>query len=540
MRWRTRALRGGDRRLLHACRRGCPSLVYTLFLAFLPCLAGCGPVSLSAMPRRSATLCLSSAAFTSVALRTTLALVGWSLSARDLVATPLPVTVDVTAPSSLLRSGPADDFYPTARVAAGTSLEVWAIDESGYCAVRPPAGSFSWVRASDVADEAGTSGAAAAPGLKNHFTGVIVKDGAVARVGSQLNDLRHVSQVALEAGERVLVVERVVVNEGRHAGEWLRIEPPAGEFRWAWASDLNLPADLAPPMEELTAATGFAAAGEALDAIRDASTAVRQAVAEIDAPADARPMPGETPPQNSVTRLLSGWLPRGTNVFDLSSAPPAAPAVAGAAAVPADELADIDLALSLAVAEPPENWHLKGIRERLRLAATRATSTEERTRADAIDARLARFEAIQARQQALVPAAPDEDATLRLGGMWSSLSALGSRPVRPGVLPGGRPADGRLDWTPPDQIETTGRLATVVSRRPDAPRWALVDNANNVLVFVTPQPGVNLAPMVGQQVTVRGARGYMPEYKRPYMVASEARARMAALPAPSGAPDSTQ
>lgn len=455
------------------------------------------------------------------------------------LAAQLPVAADITAPAALLRSGPGDDYYPTARIGVGTSLEVWAIDESGYCAVRPPAGSFSWVRASDVADEASTAGAADPPGLKNHFTGVVVKDGAVARVGSQLNDLRHVSQVALEAGERVRVVERVVVESGRHAGAWLRIEPPAGEFRWVWGPDLNLPVDLAPTIDAPTAATGFAAAGEALEAIREAGTAVQQAVAEIDAPADARPMPIEPAPQNSVARLLSGWLPRGTNVFDLSS-PPTAPAVAGAAAHPADELADIDLALSLAVAGPTENWHLEGIRERLRLAATRATSAEERTRADAIDARLARFEGIQARQRALVSTAPEEGSPLRIGGMWSSLSALGSRPIRPGVLPGGRAADGQTDWTPPDQIETTGRLATVVSRRPDAPRWALVDNANNVLVFVTPQPGVNLAPMVGQQVTVRGARGYMPEYKRPYMVASEARARMAALPPAAAAPDATQ
>jgi len=41
---------------------------------------------------------------------------------------------------------------------------------------------------------------------------------------------------------------------------------------------------------------------------------------------------------------------------------------------------------------------------------------------------------------------------------------------------------------------------------------------------------VNLAPMVGQQITVRGAKGYMPEYKRPYVVASEAQLRMATTP----------
>ncbi len=450
------------------------------------------------------------------------------------MAQSLPVTVEVSAASTLLRSGPGDTFYPTHRIEGGVPLEVWAIDDSGYCAVRPPAGSFSWVRACDVIDEEGTT-----TGMpRNHFAGVVVTDQAVARVGSSLNDLRHVTQVALEAGERVQVVERVNVKSGRHAGEWLRIAPPAGEFRWAWGPDLNLPTELAPKLEQPSAAVGLAAAGEALEAIRDASTAVNRAVAEVDEPLVVE-TPGTLASGGGVTRLLSGWLPRGTNAFDLST-PAATPAVAGAAAVPADELADIDLALSLAVAGQSETWNLAGIRDRLRLAATRATSAEERTRADAIDARLARFEAIEAQQRALEPIAASEDPSLRIGGMWSSLSALGSRPIRPGVLPGGRSADGRTDWTPPDQIETSGRLATVVSRRPDAPRWALVDGSNNVLVFVTPQPGVNLAPLVGQQVTVRGARGYMPEYKRPYMVASEARTRMASVPAPTGVPDSTQ
>ena len=89
-------------------------------------------------------------------------------------------------------------------------------------------------------------------------------------------------------------------------------------------------------------------------------------------------------------------------------------------------------------------------------------------------------------------------------------------------------------------METTGRLATVISRRPDAPRWAVVDETNNVLAFVTPQPGIDLGSLVGQQVSVRGARGYMPEYKRPYLVASEARVRIASVPAATSRPDTTQ
>lgn len=454
-------------------------------------------------------------------------------------AEALPVTVPVAGLRTLLRSGPGDGFYPTERLSQGTAVEVWAIDDSGYSAVRPVAGSFSWVRAGDVSEPSGSEPAASGEGKPHSLSaagvrmGVVVTDGAVARVGSQLNDLRHVSQVALEAGERVRIIDRVRVSSGRHAGEWLRIEPPSGEFRWAWSADLGLPPELAPVVEREPAAVGLAAAGEALAAIRDARLAVTQAVAEVDNAgpiAPAAEQPGAIDQSAGMGRLISGWLPRGTNVFDLAPPHPPAAVGGGAAALAADELADIDLALSLAVAGQSNDWNLIPIRDRLRLAATRATSAEERTRAEAIDARLARFEQIQGRQVAL-HAPPDADASpLRLGGMWTSLESLGSRPVRPGVMPGGRPAGGQPDWTPPDQMETTGRLATVISRRPDAPRWALVDGSNNVLVFVTPQPGVNLAPMVGQQVTVRGSKGYMPEYKRPYLVASEARTRMAVVP----------
>jgi len=454
----------------------------------------------------------------------------------------LPLVVRVAASPAILRSGPGDDFYPTDRLARDAEVEIWAVDEAGWCAVRPAAGSFSWMRSRDISPESPLTDPSATP-----YVGVVVTDGAIARVGSQLNPLRHVTQVALEAGERVHVIERVEIADGRHAGEWLRIEPPAGEFRWVAGEDLALPPGLAAIVgtPDAPAGAGLAAAGEALAAIRDAGTAVQQVVAEMNEPPP--PAAGGTAPgllpTSTAGRLLGGWLPLGTGMFDTQAAAAAAvppTAVQGAVAQSADDLADIDLALSLAVTGPTDQWNLAPLRERLRLAATRTTSDQERMRAQAIDARLARFEEIQGRQQTFVAGPAPDPSPLRLGGMWSSLSALGSRPVRPGVLPGGAAAGGQPTWTPPDQVETTGRLATVISRRPDAPRWALVDDRNNVLTFVTPQAGVNLAPLVGQQVSVRGAKGYMPEYKRSYVVASEARTRIASVPMPAGVPDRTQ
>jgi hypothetical protein len=479
------------------------------------------------------------------------------LVAAEEKTSPFPATVQVIADHTYLRAGPGDDFYPTERLVAGTAVEVWAVDPSGYVAVRPVEGSFSWLRASDV-DAVSVIGDAPQDLAPGRSIGVIVTDGAISRVGSQINALRHVAQVSLEAGERVQVIEEVRIASGRHAGLWVRIEPPAGEFRWARLADLETPPGVVPPAPAVVATAdnpdgNAATIGEAVAAIKDASVAVAQALdtqraersgaQDLDTQALATPMvtgASTAPPQQlgfmpSARRLFAGWLPRGTSVFD--PATPVNPvAVTGGAAVSGDELADIDLALSLAVTGPAEAWNLAPVRERLRQAAARTSTDIDRTRVEAIDARISRFETIQSRHRTLAAApTPAADPSLQLGGMWSSLSAIGGRPIRPGVLPGGAPADGQPTWTPPDMTETSGRLATVVSRRPDAPRWAVVDQSNNVIAFITPQAGVNLAPLVGQDVAVRGARGYMPEYKRPYVVASEARVRIAA--APEASPD---
>lgn len=436
-------------------------------------------------------------------------------------ATELPATVRVVADHTYLRSGPGDDYYPTERVGQGGAVEIWAVDAGGFAAVRPVEGAFSWVREEDV-----RVGQAAPAGDGPEGIGVVVTDGALARVGSQLNDLRHVAQVRLEAGERVRVLGGERIERGRHAGRWLRIAPPAGEFRWVPLADVE-----APPGVEPARLPATRAADEAIAAIREAGAAVGAVVAQAREPLPAAASPAAAPsPLGSMAdarRLLAGWLPLGTGVIE-GNAPRAASAPDGAPS--ADELADIDLALSLAVTGPPESWNLAPLRERLRLAAARSSAPSDRIRTEAIDARLARFEAIQARQHALA-APPPSAAPVRIGGMWSSLAGLGTRPIRPGVMPGGAPADGQPTWTPGEVTESTGRLATVVSRRPDAPRYAIVDESNAVIAFVAPQPGLNLAALVGQQVTVRGPRGYMPEYKRPYLVASEARPRIASAPA---------
>jgi hypothetical protein len=339
------------------------------------------------------------------------------------------------------------------------------------------------------------------------------------------------------------VLDEVRVQEGRHKGLWLKVAPPAGEFRWARLEELDLPVGLAPRTSDVISSNDIPVGGvpagigkvrETVDAWREVSDSLSQVMTVAGQLPVEEPEAPEEPSQfggiAGAHRLLADWMPVGSGLFDMSPQEPAVTPQAGPQLAPTDELSDIDLALSLAVTGPSQNWNLEALRDRLRVASARAATGTERLRAEAIDARLARFETIQGRHQALAARDKVEPSPLRIGSLWSSLGGIGSRPVRPGVMTGGKPADGQNTWTPPDYVETNGRLATVVSRRPDAPRWAIVDINNNVLAFVTPSANVNLAPMVGQQITVRGAKGYMPEYKRPYVVASEAQLRMATTP----------
>ena len=69
------------------------------------------------------------------------------------------------------------------------------------------------------------------------------------------------------------------------------------------------------------------------------------------------------------------------------------------------------------------------------------------------------------------------------------------------------------------QYDAVGILRPVVSRRPGAPQFALVNAQGQVVTFVTPTPDVNLQPYVGQRIGVSGSRGYIPEFRRAHVTA---------------------
>ena len=133
-----------------------------------------------------------------------------------------PYMAYVVHTDAYVRSGPGQRYYPTQQLPQGFALEVFRHDGDGWCAIRPPEGSFSWVAAHEVRLVAGD-------------TAEVIADKTVTRVGSSLSPSRSAVQVLLQKGERVRVAPRGPQDDPN----WLRVVPPAGEFRWISASDLG-------------------------------------------------------------------------------------------------------------------------------------------------------------------------------------------------------------------------------------------------------------------------------------------------------------
>ncbi len=159
--------------------------------------------------------------------------------AEESTLTAAPVTSGAAADSATvvyvsanrgeLRSGPADEFYPTDYLPRGTSLEVHHRTDDHWLGVRPPEGSFSWVPAAD---------AYLLPGGKLIE---ITSAAAVSWIGTSLGSAKQYRwQVKLKPGEQ-LAVRGEQSTKGSDGKEvlWYKIAPPSGEFRWIHAKTVS-------------------------------------------------------------------------------------------------------------------------------------------------------------------------------------------------------------------------------------------------------------------------------------------------------------
>lgn len=139
-----------------------------------------------------------------------------------------PFEAIVNSDSAYVHSGPdAKDYYATMQLKRGDKVEVVREDFGGWYMIKPPAGSFSWIRA-DYVDRTGDQG-------------VVNVESAVDRIGSVVHEGDPFVVHRLSQGATVKIIgDETRVNKASGALiKMLKINPPLGEFRYINKRDVE-------------------------------------------------------------------------------------------------------------------------------------------------------------------------------------------------------------------------------------------------------------------------------------------------------------
>jgi hypothetical protein len=424
----------------------------------------------------------------------------------------VPLAAKVVTAGAAVHSGPGDSYYLTDTLPEGESVEVYRRRDDGWCAIRPPADSFSWVFASNLQ-------------LDDEGLGKVTKDNAASRIGSRLSSHRDVVQVRLRKGETV----KILGKDEQGSETWYKIAPPAGEFRWVAADCLAF--------SELGEAGGSAAGSvtrtshdEPAHPATDLKSTDLMAPPLVSAADPPAPIPTTKSAATSSAATIASPPPKvtapaavasvaSTTVSKPDTTSPKAditPVASPTAASPetAQQLGELELRLSRMVAEPPATWNIDALQQTAEQLLSKADTVADRDAVKATLAKIDRFGAIQRRSAAVSgTAAANATASTTAGNISpATVTAL------PGVGQAGSPAPG-ANGGGVGQFDAVGVLRPVVSKRPGAPQFALVDDRGQVVTFVTPTPDVNLQPYLGRRIGVIGSRGYIPEFHRAHVMA---------------------
>jgi hypothetical protein len=188
-----------------------------------------------------------------------------------------------------------------------------------------------------------------------------------------------------------------------------------------------------------------------------------------------------------------------------------APVVTPTATTPdvAQQLNELELKLSRMVAEPPATWNTEALQQSAHLLLAKANSPADQDAIKSTSAKIDRFAVIQQRSVAANAA----------GATRTVASSISPTTITP--LPNTGLANSAVtSGSTASQYDAIGILRPVVSKRPGAPQFALVDDRGQVVTFVTATPDINLQPYLGQRLGVVGSRGYIPEFHRAHVTAS--------------------
>jgi len=486
-----------------------------------------------------------------------------------------PYVAYVAESEAYVRSGPGQKYYPTQQLPEGLAVEVYRHDANGWCAVRPPEGSFSWISAHQVR-------------IVNQTVAEVSAEGVVTRIGSSLSPARSAVQVLLPRGERV----ELLAGLPNDNPDWLRVAAPAGEFRWIAAKHLSLqpPMESAPPVSVSTKqasagwsnhsphlATQGAIAEQPIAAfqhLQDSnagfqnSNAFQPPAASIGntsfgtlgstvstnhnpntidvvagSPAEMQLAQFQQQAERLVSPALLGQQPplESSTPNTLSTQQVGAPESNGSFRSPprvrfrglsesdrsvAQRLEELQLRLSQTVVQPPEQWRFEQLQSEANGLLENAESPRIRSQLRDLLDRIVRFQRVRAGYEggamplsgSLVKTEQTSQLEEGLTGLTSKVRDLAKADLVASEIatntdsPAGEAVDKPL-------YDAVGLLKPVTSKRAKAPQYALVDDKGEVVSFITPTPDLNLKPYLGRRIGVHGKRGFMQEYRRAHVTA---------------------
>jgi hypothetical protein len=156
-----------------------------------------------------------------------------------------------------------------------------------------------------------------------------------------------------------------------------------------------------------------------------------------------------------------------------------------------DQLQQLELELSLMLAQDKSTWNLAAIRSRVEQLVERSPTPADRGQARLLLDKIKQFE--------------DAFVVAGQGPLGTAAASANAEPAA------GSPYAPRYD--------AKGWLKPVVSRNKPAAPYAIVDEDGKPLCFVTPSPGLNIARYANKEVGLFGKRGYIEALKTPHVVA---------------------
>ena len=443
-------------------------------------------------------------------------------------------------------AGPGADFYPTAKLHRGDEVEVYRQESGGWCAIRPPQGSFSYVNALNLT----TTGPRVA---------TVTGDRVPARVGSSLGEQRDAIHVYLKQGETVELLD--TIRDPASGETWCKIAPPAGEFRWIHSKCFTASAvasaqfSSAPPSSTVIASKPTASSirenaepPSRYDVKLDVIPAVEPAksdIAKVDAVkvvpgtvlltggtsegwvavdgGQRIPVPAYSTPDLPGNRGLLGA--PGQQLALANGGPPAAPPLSVAMQYDLDH---VDLVISKIVTQDPSRWEFTALRQQTDALFDHAANAGERAAVRAMLNKIDRYDDIHKRNLEFNQARDSGNFRYAPPTAGNPGSASLAGPAFPSGYGSNTPTLSAASVSPnpsaapPGTFDSVGRLTPVHSSRAGAPGYALINPRNEVVTFITPSPGVDLQPFVGREIGVNGQRGYIPEFNRPHLTAQRA------------------